>query len=81
MIYNLTMPELPEVENLRLGLERSILNQKIKKVLVLKPKLVSGKGNKRQASLKRRREFILGITGEKFIKIEKKGIGPGGYML
>src|SRR3989344_488664 len=72
MIYNLTMPELPEVENLRLGLERSILNQKIKKVLVLKPKLVSGKGNKRQASLKRRREFILGITGEKFIKIERR---------
>jgi formamidopyrimidine-DNA glycosylase len=66
------MPELPEVENLRLGLERSILNQKIKKVEVLKSKLVSGKGTKRQASNKKKQEFILGITGEKFIGIERR---------
>ncbi len=66
------MPELPEVENLRLGLERSILNQKIKNVRIFKPKLVSGKGTQRQASLKKSREFIAGITGEKFVKIERR---------
>jgi formamidopyrimidine-DNA glycosylase len=66
------MPELPEVENLRLGLERSILNKKIKRAMVSKPKLVSGKGTKRQASFKKSREFSAGITGEKFIKIERR---------
>ncbi len=66
------MPELPEVENLRLGLEKSIIGQKIKKVLVQKPKLVSGKGTKRLPSIKKKALFIKGITGEKFISIERR---------
>lgn len=66
------MPELPEVENLRLGLEKYIVGQKIKSVVVNKPKLVSGKGAIRQASNKKVKEFISGLKGEKFIAVERR---------
>jgi formamidopyrimidine-DNA glycosylase len=66
------MPELPEVENLRLGLERSILGQKILKVEVRKPKLVSGSGTMRPASLKKKKEFERGLKGESFLSIERR---------
>ncbi|MBP9711633.1 MAG: DNA-formamidopyrimidine glycosylase [Candidatus Pacebacteria bacterium] len=66
------MPELPEVENLRRGLEKFILEQKIKNVKVTKPKIVSGKGTLRVASPKKVSEFIKGITGEKFIAVERR---------
>ena len=66
------MPELPEVENLRLGLEKSILGQKIKKVLVQKIKLVSGKGTKRSPSNSKKALFVKGITGEKIVKIDRR---------
>lgn len=66
------MPELPEVENLRRGLERTILGQKILKVGVNKPRLVSGKGNIRLASKKKQKEFVKGLTGEKFIAVERR---------
>jgi len=66
------MPELPEVENLRRGLEKNILGQKIKSVAVNKPKLVSGKGNIRVASIKKTNDFIKGLTGEKFIAVERR---------
>lgn len=66
------MPELPEVENLRLGLEKSILGQKILRVTVTKPKLVSGKGTIRTASKKKQRDFIQGLTGEKFLSVERR---------
>lgn len=66
------MPELPEVENLRRGLEKHILGQKIKKVTVNKPKLVSGKGNVRVASPKKAGEFARGLTGERFIAVERR---------
>lgn len=66
------MPELPEVENLKIGLERAIIGQKIKKVTVHKPKLVSGKGTTRTPDESKRKEFISGLTGEKFIRIERR---------
>ncbi len=66
------MPELPEVENLRRGLEKYILGQKIEKVVVNKPKLVSGKGNLRVASQKKVREFKKGLIGAKFIAVERR---------
>lgn len=66
------MPELPEVENLRRGLERLIVGQKIRNVLVHKPKLVSGTGNKRSPSLTKTRQFIDGLIGEKFTKVERR---------
>ena len=66
------MPELPEVENLRRGLEKYILGQKITEVEVKKPKLVSGNGTIRTASKKKVSEFINGATGERFIAVERR---------
>lgn len=66
------MPELPEVENLRRGLEKNIAGQKVLKVKVNKPKLVSGKGNIRAASEKKVKEFEKGIKGELFSDVERR---------
>ncbi len=66
------MPELPEVENLRVGLEKNIVGQKIINVEVYKPKLVSGKGNIRIASAKKVMEFERGLIGEHFSEIERR---------
>ncbi len=63
------MPELPEVENLRRGLEKNIVGQKIIQVEVSKPKLVSGKGNKRVALQKKVLEFERGLKREKFLGV------------
>ena len=66
------MPELPEVESLRLGLIARLYGQKIKKVIITKPKLVSGKGNVRTASDKKVKEFIRGLTGQTLIGIDRR---------
>jgi formamidopyrimidine-DNA glycosylase len=66
------MPELPEVENLRLGLARKILGQKIKRIEIRKPKLVSGKGNMRVVSQKMAKAFIEGLTGETITDIDRR---------
>ena len=66
------MPELPEVENLRIGLERNILGQKIIDLKVKKPKLVSGKGTIRLASKTKVKEFEDGLLNEIFFKIERR---------
>ncbi len=66
------MPELPEVESLRRGLERLIIGQRIKKVVVHKPKLVSGKGNIRTASEKKAREFRNGLTARTFTGVDRR---------
>lgn len=66
------MPELPEVENLKLGLNKFILNQKILEIKVNKPKIVSGKGTKRTASKKKKEEFIKKLSGEKIISVERR---------
>ncbi len=66
------MPELPEVENLRRGLEKYILGQKILNVKVTKLKLVSGKGTLRTASPKKANEFVKELTGERFVAVERR---------
>jgi formamidopyrimidine-DNA glycosylase len=66
------MPELPEVENLRRGLEHVIVGQRIQKVKVTKPKLISGKGILRVASSKKVQEFVDGLTGETFSAVERR---------
>ncbi len=66
------MPELPEVENLRIGLSKAIIGQKIKQVEVKKPKLVSGKGTKRTPSKRKVAEFIGGIIDERFLTVERR---------
>lgn len=66
------MPELPEVENLRIGLEREIKNQKILSAEVRLPKLVSGTGNKRKASSAKAVEFVKGVSGKKIVEIDRR---------
>lgn len=66
------MPELPEVENLRIGLEKAILRQKILEVEVRHPKIVSGKGNIRTASKSKAEEFEEGLKGEKFVAVKRR---------
>lgn len=66
------MPELPEVESLRRALQMRLKGQKIKKVSVFRPKLVSGKGNIRAASGRKKAAFIRGLTGERFSAVERR---------
>src|SRR3989344_2269932 len=66
------MPELPEVENLRRGLEKNIVGQKILRVEVRKPKLVSGKGNIRIASLEKAKEFEKGLKDEVISAVKRR---------
>ena len=66
------MPELPEVENLRIGLEKAILGQKILEVKVNHPKIVSGTGNMRTASKAKAEEFEKGLKGEKFVAVKRR---------
>jgi formamidopyrimidine-DNA glycosylase len=65
------MPELPEVESLRRSLLGPIVGQKILKVSVEKPKLVSSKGTVRQPLESKKLEFIQKLTGEKIVGIER----------
>jgi len=66
------MPELPEVEALRKGLVEYLIGRKIQKVLVNKPKLVSGNGTKRIESQEKKIEFEKELQGEVFKKIWRR---------
>lgn len=65
------MPELPEVESLRLGLNKRIIKGKIVSVEIIKPKLVSGNGTLRKISKNKSEEFIKETTGEKIVSIKR----------
>lgn len=67
------MPELPEVENLRRSLAAAVKGQRVKKVLVYWPKIVSGRGNARRASRAAARKFARGVSGRKICGIERRG--------
>jgi len=67
------MPELPEVENLKIGLNKNISKQKIINVKINKPKIVSGRGNKRQELKEKTKSFIKNLKNESFVKVERKG--------
>lgn len=65
------MPELPEVESLRLGLNKKIVKSTIKSVEIIKPKLVAGNGTLRKINKKKTEEFIKEITGDKIKNIKR----------
>lgn len=81
------MPELPEVESLRRGLVRAVVGQRVRKVRVLAPKLVSGKGNVRTASAAKTRAFEQGLKGARLTAINRRAknllfhFGPQKIML
>lgn len=66
------MPELPEVESLRLSLARYIVGSTIKSVEIRNGKLVSGKGAVRQINKKKVDEFIENLKGKKIKKLERR---------
>jgi len=66
------MPELPEVESLRLSLLPKVVGSKIKKVRVLMPKLVSSKGTTRKVSTKKLSEFINGLENTQIMSINRR---------
>ncbi|MBP9765667.1 MAG: bifunctional DNA-formamidopyrimidine glycosylase/DNA-(apurinic or apyrimidinic site) lyase [Candidatus Pacebacteria bacterium] len=65
------MPELPEVESLRLGLKRKIIKSKIIDVKIIKPKLVSGNSTLRKINNKKTIEFKKEILNEIIIDIKR----------
>ncbi|MBA7550557.1 Formamidopyrimidine-DNA glycosylase [subsurface metagenome] len=66
LFYNevITMPELPEVETIRRGLQRKIKNKQIKDIVINVDKIV------KKPSL---REFITKIKGKKIKEIDRRG--------
>ncbi len=66
------MPELPEVEALRRGLQPCLLGNQILNIKVLKPKLVSSRSNKREVDEAKVAEFIGGLEGETFKSIYRR---------
>jgi formamidopyrimidine-DNA glycosylase len=67
------MPELPEVEVMRQGLIKSILNKRVNWCEVHYPKIISGNGTTRQASDFKTKEFVSGVTGSEFIGVKRFG--------
>lgn len=57
------MPELPEVQTVRTGLEKLILDCTIKKVTVLYPKIITGDAN----------DFCQKLASKKICKIDRRG--------
>ncbi len=66
------MPELPEVEALRLSLQPHILRQTIKQVEVRLPKLVSAKGTARQASSAKKDEFENKLSDRQILNLRRR---------
>jgi formamidopyrimidine-DNA glycosylase len=66
------MPELPEVESLRLGLVKALVGAKIKKVKVTKPKIVSASGTVRKENKLKVKEFEAELAGRKIESIERR---------
>lgn len=65
------MPELPEVESLRLGLEKKIINSKIISALIIKPKIISGNSTKRKSNKSKTEKFITSIKNRKIKSIKR----------
>ena len=66
------MPELPEVESIRLGLKRSIKNKTILNVKVLEEKIVASHSNIRVGSKSKTKNFIQNIIGKKVKDITRR---------
>lgn len=66
------MPELPEVESLRLGLEPLLLQKTILNIQIKEPKLVSGSGNQRQATTAKTQTFQQELVNQKIIQITRR---------
>ncbi len=66
------MPELPEVEALRLGLLKCIVGSTVKKVVVLNAKIVSSSGTKRQKDENKKLEFEKVFLNKKIKSLARR---------
>lgn len=66
------MPELPEVETLRIGLEKVLVSNVISDVEIKNKKIISGNGTKRIPNKEKELEFITGITNKKIISVTRR---------
>lgn len=66
------MPELPEVEALRLGLVKSLINRKVVDIDILYPKIVCGKGTSRTVDSIIVERFKKLIIGNSFVSIKRR---------
>jgi formamidopyrimidine-DNA glycosylase len=66
------MPELPEVEALRRGLEKRVVGSKILKVQILHEKIVSGKGTARKIDEQKTVEFAKNLKNKKIVDIKRR---------
>ena len=66
------MPELPEVESIRVGLEKVLIGNIILRVEILEDKIISGAGNKRFSSQIKNTEFTENVINKKIVKIERR---------
>lgn len=66
------MPELPEVESLIRSLRPYVVGQKIMRIDVRRPKLVSARGNVRRASARKAVEFSAELTGQRIDGITRR---------
>lgn len=65
------MPELPEVEALRLGLISKIVGSKIIGIEIIKPKIISGKGTTRKESKGKTERFLEKVKARKIKEIRR----------
>jgi formamidopyrimidine-DNA glycosylase len=66
------MPELPEVEALRLGLKKVLVNATIRKISVSRAKIVSSSGTTRVDNPQKVQDFITIPLGQKIISLTRR---------
>lgn len=66
------MPELPEVESLRAGLEKVLKSRTIKNIEIRNGKLVSGSGTKRSINKKKNTEFVDNLKDKKILSVKRR---------
>lgn len=66
------MPELPEVESLRKGLDKVLRGRTIRKVVVKNKKLVSGSGTIRKEDNNKAKSFIQNLENKKIESVSRR---------
>lgn len=66
------MPELPEVESIRLGLEKVLLNEKFLGIDIMNGKIVSSHSNIRTVNQSKMEEFENGVQNKKIISLKRR---------
>lgn len=65
------MPELPEVETIRQSLNKIIINKRIIKTIIHRPKIVASNSNKRKVSPQKTAELMIGVENQNILSIKR----------